>query len=129
MTYVSDEENNNTPASGEDGNPEPKAPLRLASVPPKSSDFESAHKIHNPQVNTPIQTSSNEESQPAPAPAKVAFATKPTTSVAAPDPSISIYEDINPTPPISLLIVDALAATIALAFTVLILQDILPFLK
>ena len=129
MTDVSDEENNNTPASEEDRNPEPKAPLRLASVPPKSSDFESTQKIHYPQVNIPIQTSSKAESQPVPAPAKVAFATKPTISEAAPDPSISIDKDINPTTPISLLIVDALAAAVALAFTVLILQDILPFLK
>ncbi len=129
MTDLSDEENNNIPASKEEGNPEPKAPLRLASAPPKNSDFESTQKIHNSQVNTPIQTSPNVESQSAPAPAKVAFATKPTTSAAVPDPSISIDEDINPTPPISLLIVDAIAATVALAFTVLILQDILPFLK
>lgn len=129
MTDVNDEENNNTPASEEDRKPEPKAPLRLASVPPKSTGFESTQKIHNPQVNIPIQASSKAESQPAAAPAKVAFATKPTTSEAVPDSSISIDEDINPTPPISLLIADALAAAVALAFTVLILQDILPFLK
>ena len=129
MTELSDEENNNIPASKEGKNPEPKEPLRLASVPPKNSDFESTQKIHNPQVNTPMQSSSNVGIQSAPAPAKVAFATKPTTSEAVPDPSISINEDINPTPPISLLVVDALAATVALAFTVLILQDVLPFLK
>ena len=129
MTDLSNEENNNIPASEEGETPEPKAPLRLASVPPKSPGFESTQKIHNPQVNTPIQTSPNVESQSAPAPAKVAFATKPTTSEAVPDPSISIDEDINPTPPISLIIVDVLTAAVSLAFTVLILQDILPFLK
>ena len=95
MTDLSNEENNSIPASEEGENPEPKAPLHLASVPPKSPDFESTQKIHNPQVNTPIQTSPNVESQSAPAPAKVAFATKPTTSAAVPDPSISIDEDIN----------------------------------
>ena len=129
MTNVSDEENNNAPAGKEYETPGPKAPLRLASVPSKSSDFESTQKIHNPQVNTPIQTSSDMESRSASAPAKVAFATKPKTSEATPDPSISIDEDINSTPPISLLIVDALAAAVALTFTILILQDILPFLK
>jgi hypothetical protein len=129
MTDLSDEENYNAPASKEGENPEPKALLRLASAPPKNSAFESTQKIHNPQVNTPIQTSPNVESQSAPAPAKVAFATKPTTSEAVPDPSISIDEDINPTPPISLIIVDVLTAAVSLAFTVLILQDILPFLK
>ena len=128
MTDASNEENYNAPASDEEGNSEPKAPLRLASAPPISSDFELNQKTHNPKVNTPIQTSANVESQSAPAPTKVALAIKPRTSEAAPDPSISIDEDIDRTPN-SLLIVDVLAAAVSLAFTILILEDILPFLK
>ena len=40
MIDASNEENYNAPASDEEGNSEPKAPLRLASAPQISSDFE-----------------------------------------------------------------------------------------
>jgi hypothetical protein len=49
--------------------------------------------------------------------------TKPT----APDSSISIDEDKGTS--VAGLIIDAVAAAAAIAFTVLLLQDALPFLK
>ena len=62
---------------------------------------------------------------PTPTPAKVAISQKPDT--AQPAPSISIDPDSGPS--VALLVVDALAAAIAIAFTVLLVQDTLPFLK
>ena len=66
---------------------------------------------------------------PMPTPAKVAITQKPATAKSAPtpDPSISIDPDSGPN--VALLVVDALAAAIAIAFTVLLVQDTLPFLK
>ena len=52
-------------------------------------------------------------------------ATVPTVSPVT-DPSISIDEDKRPN--VSALIIDSIAAAVAIAFTILLLQDIIPFL-
>ena len=70
--------------------------------------------------------------EPTPAPVKVATATKvkpAATDLAGSlvtDPSISIDDDSSPN--VGALIVDAIAAAVAIAFTVLLVQDIIPFL-
>ena len=70
--------------------------------------------------------------EPTPDPVKVAMAPKvqpaATDPVGSPvtDSSISIDEDSSPN--IGALIIDAIAAAIAIAFTVLLMQDIIPFL-
>jgi hypothetical protein len=66
----------------------------------------------------------------APAPAKVAMAPKPAAAEPASSPvadsSISIDEDSRPN--VAALIIDAFAAAAAIAFTVLLAQDVIPFL-
>ena len=66
---------------------------------------------------------------PTPTPAKVAISQKPDTAQPAPTPAPSISIDPDSGPSVALLVVDALAAAIAIAFTVLLVQDTLPFLK
>lgn len=67
-----------------------------------------------------------------PAPFKVATASKAEpaatvpTSLPVTDSSISIDEDTRPN--VSALIIDSIAAAVAIAFTVLLLQDVIPFL-
>ena len=66
---------------------------------------------------------------PTPTPAKVAISQKQDTAQPAPTPAPSISIDPDSGPSVTLLVVDALAAAIAIAFTVLLVQDTLPFLK
>lgn len=67
-----------------------------------------------------------------PAPIKVATAPKAKPAATVPpdshvtDSSISIDEDSRPN--VSALIIDSIAAAVAIAFTLLLLQDIIPFL-
>ena len=135
MTDISDENTPNKLASEVEEGREPTAPLRLASEP--------ALGINDPQLNKQVQEPSDAAKAPAPTSAhspvpisasipkaaKVTFTSKPNTSAAKHDSSISIDEDTDTSANIKLFIVDALAAAIAIAFTVLILQDSLPFLK
>jgi hypothetical protein len=57
----------------------------------------------------------------APKPATINHAGSP-----VPDSSISIDEDRGPN--VGALIIDAIAAAVAIAFTVLLVQDVIPFL-
>ena len=71
--------------------------------------------------------------EPTPATVKVTMATKVKPAVTDPagspvtDSSISINGDSSPN--VGALIIDAIAAAVAIAFTVLLVQDITPFLK
>ena len=70
--------------------------------------------------------------KPTSAPIKVAMAPKVKPAATDPagspvtDSSISIDEDSSPN--VGALIIDAIAAAVAIAFTVLLVQDIIPFL-
>ena len=70
--------------------------------------------------------------EPTPAPVKVAMAPKVQPAATGPsgspatDSSISIDGDSSPN--VGALIIDAIAAAVAIAFTVLLVQDIIPFL-
>ena len=70
--------------------------------------------------------------KPTPAPIKVAMAPKVKPAATDPagspvtDSSISIDGDSSPN--VGALIIDAIAAAVAIAFTVLLVQDIIPFL-
>ena len=70
--------------------------------------------------------------KPTSAPVKVAMAPKVKPAATDPtgspvtDSSISIDEDSSPN--VGALIIDAIAAAVAIAFTVLLVQDIIPFL-
>ena len=67
-----------------------------------------------------------------PAPVKVATAPKvepvATVSAGSPVTDSSITIDENSRPNVSALIIDSIAAAVAIAFTLLLLQDIIPFL-
>ena len=133
MTDLSNEKTPISLAQEKEGELEPKSPLRLASVSTNKPEHDTAPRINNPQVDIPDQESTGLAKAPVPAPlpapAKVTFTSEPTKSVAKHDSSISIDEDEDTSPNIKLFIVDALVAAVAIAFTVLILQDSLPFLK
>lgn len=129
MTDLSNEKTPISLAQEKEGELEPKSPLRLASVSTNKPEHDTAPRINNPQVDIPDQESTGLAKAPLPAPAKVTFTSEPTKSVAKHDSSISIDEDEDTSPNIKLFIVDALIAAVAIAFTVLILQDSLPFLK
>ena len=70
--------------------------------------------------------------EPTPAPVKVAMAPKVQPAATDPagspvtDSSISIDGDGSPN--VGALVIDAIAAAVAIAFTVLLVQDIIPFL-
>ena len=70
--------------------------------------------------------------EPTPTPVKVTMAPKVKPAVTDPtgspvtDSSISI--DVDSSPNVGALIIDAIAAAVAIAFTVLLVQDITPFL-
>ena len=89
------------------------------------------NNINKPPVihAEPIET----RSDPKPTPVNVAIApkAKPVTAKTKDSPmidsSISIDKDIKPN--VGALIIDAIAAAVAIAFTVLLAQDVIPFLK
>ncbi|MEC8279897.1 MAG: hypothetical protein VXZ88_05015 [Verrucomicrobiota bacterium] len=70
--------------------------------------------------------------EPTPAPVKVAMATKvkpaATDLAGSPLTDSSITIDSDNSPNVGALIIDAIAAAVAIAFTVLLVQDIIPFL-
>lgn len=100
----------------------------LSSKTAHSSDGSAEIKPNKPPVVLAKQAEA--QSKPAPIPIKVPMVpkskVKETTSLPVPDSSISI--DGNRDPHVGALIVDAIAAAIAIAFTVLLAQDIIPFL-
>ena len=143
MTDVSDDNTCDELANEGEKEHEPNAPLRLVSDPSNKPEYGPTPGVNDSQINKRVQEPSDAvkapepTSTPAPVPisasihkaAKVTFTSKPTTSVTKHDSSISIDEDTDNSANIKLFIVDALAAAITIAFTVLILQDSLPFLK
>ena len=141
MTDISDEDIPKESASEIREKLEIKAPLRLAPEPTNMPESKSAPSVSDSQVNKQVQEPSDVAKAKVPAPTsapisapipkatKVTSTSTPYTSVAKHDSSTSIYEDTDTSANIKLFIVDALAAAIAIAFTVLILQDSLPFLK
>ena len=135
MTDISDK---NTPKElAREEEHEPKLSLRRAPEPTNKQENEPALGVNASKVNERVQEPSEAAKTHAAAPIsfpipKAAEATstlKQTTLAAKHDPSISIEEDADTSANTKLFIVDALAAAIAIAFTVLILQDSLPFLK
>ena len=88
----------------------------------------------NKPIKPPVVLAKPTESrnEPSPAPVKVAIAPKVKPAVTDPtgspvtDSSISIDGDSSPN--VGALIIDAIAAAVAIAFTVLLVQDIIPFL-
>ena len=102
----------------------------LHDKPTSSFDEIAENRPSKPQVVLAKPTESHTE--PTPAPVKVAIAPKVkpvATGPAGPqvtDSSISIDEDSSPN--VGALIIDAIAAAVAIAFTVLLVQDIIPFL-
>ena len=141
MTDISDEDTPKESASEIGEKLEIKAPLRLAPEPTNVPEYKPAPSVSNSQVNKQVQEPSDVAKAKVPAPTsapisapipkatKVTSTSTPYASVAKNDSSTSIYEDTDTSANIKLFIVDALAAAIAIAFTVLILQDSLPFLK
>ena len=88
----------------------------------------------NKPSKSPIVLAKPAESlaKPTPAPVKVTMAPKVKPAATDPadspvtDPSISIDGDRGPN--VGALIIDAIAAAVTIAFTVLLVQDIIPFL-
>lgn len=98
---------------------------------PSSEGFDKSKPSKPPVVLAkPAKNSAETPAKAKPAPVKVAMAPKPAATNPAgrpvPDSSISIDEDRRPN--VGALILDALAAAIAIAFTVLLAQDVIPFL-
>ena len=102
----------------------------LNAKPTPSFDEITENKPSKPPVVLAKPAESRDE--PKPAPVKVSMAPKVQTAVSAPagspvtDSSISIDGDSSPN--VGALIIDAIAAAVAIAFTVLLVQDIIPFL-
>ena len=71
-------------------------------------------------------------SEPTPTPVKVAMAPKAkpaaTETMGSPATDSSISIDGDSSPNVGALIIDAIAAAVAIAFTVLLVQDVIPFL-
>ena len=131
MTDISDKNIPNELAREEEL--EPKASLRLAPEPTNKPEYEPALGLNGSKVDERVQEPSEAAKTPAAAPiskaGKATSTLKQTTPIAKHDSSISMDEDGDTSANTKLFIVDALAAAIAIAFTVLILQDSLPFLK
>ena len=88
----------------------------------------------NKQSKPPVVLAKPAESraEPTPTPVKVTMAPKikPTVTDPAGSPvtNSSISIDVDSSPNVGALIIDAIAAAVAIAFTVLLMQDIIPFL-
>ena len=108
---------------------EPSKP-ETSSIPTPSSELFSENKPTKPPVV--LAKSAESPAKPTPAPIKVAMAPKVKPAATDPtgspvtDSSISIDEDSSPN--VGALIIDAIAAAVAIAFTVLLAQDVIPFL-
>ena len=102
----------------------------LHSKPTPSFDEITENKASKPPVV--LAKPAESSAKPTPAPFKVSMApnVKPATTDPAGSPvtdsSISIDGDSSPN--VGALIIDAIAAAVAIAFTVLLVQDIIPFL-
>ena len=102
----------------------------LHSKPTTSSEEIAENKPSKPPLILAKPGDSRAEATPAPVKVATAPKVKPAATVPAGSPvtdsSISIDEDSRPN--VSALIIDSIAAAVAIAFTVLLLQDIIPFL-
>jgi len=105
----------------------PKPDLQPKST-PSSNEIE-----ENKPSKPPIVLAKPAESRDKPTPAPVrAMAPKvqraATDSASSPVTDSSISIDVDGSPNVGALIIDAIAAAVAIAFTVLLVQDIIPFL-
>ena len=88
----------------------------------------------NKSTKPPIVLAKPAESRDEPTPASVKVVTAPKVQPAATGPAVSpatdssISIDGDSSPNVGALIIDAIAAAVAIAFTVLLVQDIIPFL-
>jgi hypothetical protein len=130
-SYSKDLANSASPvADAEQVEPAETSKPELHSKPTPSFDEITENKPSEPPVV--LAQPAESRAKPTPAPVKVAMApkVKPTATDPASspvtDPSISIDEDSSPN--VGALIIDAIAAAVAIAFTVLLVQDIIPFL-
>ena len=112
-------------------------------VEPAETSKQSLHSKSTPSVNEiaenkpskpPIVLAKPAESRDEPTPAPVKVAMAPKVQPAATDPAgspvtdSSISIDGDGSPNVGALVIDAIAAAVAIAFTVLLVQDIIPFL-
>jgi hypothetical protein len=102
----------------------------LNAIPTPSFDEITENKPSKPPVV--LAKPAESRAKPTPAPIKVPMAPKVKPAATNPagspvtDSSISIDGDISPN--VGALIIDAIAAAVTIAFTVLLVQDIIPFL-
>ena len=106
-----------------------EAPEQEISSENSSFSEESAEsKPNNPPVvlATPVEPAA----KPTPAPVKLSMAPKPavTEPPSSPVADSSISIDCNRNPNVGALFIDAIAAAVAIAFTVLFARDVIPFL-
>ena len=112
-------------------------------VEPAETSKPNLHSKSTPSVNEiaenkpskpPIVLAKPAESRDEPTPAPVKVAMAPKVQPAATDPAgspvtdSSISIDGDGSPNVGALVIDAIAAAVAIAFTVLLVQDIIPFL-
>ena len=104
---------------------EPSKP-ETSSIPNPSSELFSENKPNKP----PVVLAKPSEAPANPTTVRVGLVPKAykTESASSPvaDPSISV--DADSTPNVSAIILDAIAAATAIAFTILLAQDVIPFL-
>ena len=104
---------------------EPSKP-ETSSIPTPSSELFSENKPTKP----PLVLAKPAEAPANPTTVKVGIVPRPTKTESASspvsDPSISV--DADSAPNVGALILDAIAAATAIAFTVLLAQDVIPFL-
>jgi hypothetical protein len=131
---MTDPNNDNTPTENESAETAAISATDPMAMPPKKpkvklvSSFEESGNPKSASGESEPDTAVSSDVAPQPTPVKAVFTPKqePTTAPTQ-DSSISIDEDPE-TPTIAAIVIDALSASITIAFTVLIVQDTLPFL-
>jgi len=139
---MTDPNNENTPTQNESAETAAIPATDPMAMPPKKpkvklvSSFEESDNSKSPSgqsepdrdVSSDVPSDVASDVAPQPTPVKAALTPKqePTTAPIQ-DSSISIDEDPE-SPTVAAIVVDALSASITIAFTVLIVQDALPFL-
>ncbi|MGB0334102.1 MAG: hypothetical protein ACPGGN_01935 [Opitutales bacterium] len=135
---MTDPNNENTPTQKESAETAAIPATDPMAMPPKKpkvklvSSFEESDNSKSPsgqsEPDRDVSSDVSSDVAPQPTPVKAALTPKqePTTAPIQ-DSSISIDEDPE-SPTVAAIVVDALSASITIAFTVLIVQDALPFL-
>lgn len=135
---MTDPNNENTPTQNESAETAAIPATDPMAMPPKKpkvklvSSFEESDNSKSPsgqsEPDRDVSSDVSSDVAPQPTPVKAALTPKqePTTAPIQ-DSSISIDEDPE-SPTVAAIVVDALSASITIAFTVLIVQDALPFL-